>query len=160
VAEAHARTGLAVKRSEITGQLGGRRQHMQTTSADTIQVVIAAALLPPTLGAQSAAISNQPFRKSRTRRFGAAQLIDDASFGPEALKAIGGSLRCGLCRDRMVFGRGTYPVLHNKRAPVLLDRCARVPESLEASRGCLARVTAARSTSSRAWRNEPKENGD
>jgi hypothetical protein len=36
------------------------RQHTQTTSEGTIQVVIAAAL-PPTLGAQPVEIANQPF---------------------------------------------------------------------------------------------------
>jgi hypothetical protein len=86
VVEAHVFT--------VTVKFGEReeRQHTQTTTEDTIQVVIAAAL-PPTLSAPASAIANQPFIKSRARRFEAMmkvrQLIDGASFGPDVLKAIG-----------------------------------------------------------------------
>jgi hypothetical protein len=103
VAEAHARTGLAVKRSEITGQFGGKA----ATYADDLGRYYpgchccrssSAHTRRPIGGNIKSAV-----QKEQNTAIWSRQLIDDASFGPEALKAIGGSLRCGLGRDRMVF---------------------------------------------------------
>jgi hypothetical protein len=66
------------------------RQHTQTTLGRTIQAVIAAAL-PPTLGAQTAAIANQPFigrlRRSSTVTKITVQQSDIASASCRGLVA-------------------------------------------------------------------------